>query len=79
MGSEISLKATEVAILNAISYGLSSQLILLQHSLYVSNLLRVAHESQLDCRDFKANSNVTVDDIGIDGLWFHAPTMSWPL
>ena len=39
------------------------------------------YEFILDCRDFKANSNVTVDDIAkrLMDYGFHAPTMSWPI
>ncbi|MGB0646034.1 MAG: aminomethyl-transferring glycine dehydrogenase [Bradymonadia bacterium] len=49
--------------------------------LYRGESGRVAHEFIIDCRPFKADADVSVDDIAkrLMDYGFHAPTMSWPV
>ena len=49
--------------------------------LYRGESGRVAHEFIIDCRPFKAQADVSVDDIAkrLMDYGFHAPTMSWPV
>jgi len=79
MGAEGLLSATKHAILNA-NY-MASRLQGHYDILYTGNHGRVAHEFILDCRHFKAEAGVSVDDIAkrLMDFGFHAPTMSWPV
>jgi glycine dehydrogenase len=49
--------------------------------LYRGESGRVAHEFILDCRPFKLEADISVDDIAkrLMDFGFHAPTMSWPV
>jgi glycine dehydrogenase len=79
MGAEGLKLATEVAILNA-NY-MASRLKDHYDILYTGSHGRVAHEFILDCRNFKASANISVDDIAkrLMDYGYHAPTMSWPV
>jgi glycine dehydrogenase len=71
--------ATEYAILNA-NYMVAR---LKQHYdiLYTGENGRVAHEFIIDCRGFKTDTGISVDDIAkrLMDYGFHAPTMSFPV
>jgi len=79
MGPEGLKRATEVAILNAnyIAVRLSGHYPIL----YTGENGMVAHECIVDCRGFKAEAGVEVEDIAkrLQDYGFHAPTMSWPV
>ncbi len=79
MGAEGLKAATQVAILNAnyMAKRLSSR----YDILYTGAHGLVAHEFILDCRAFKDEAGVGVDDIAkrLMDYGFHAPTMSWPV
>jgi len=79
MGPEGLRRATEVAILNAnyIAVRLSGHYPIL----YTGENGMVAHECIVDCRGFKAEAGVEVEDIAkrLQDYGFHAPTMSWPV
>ena len=79
MGADGLKAATEVAILNA-NY-MASRLKAHYDVLYTGNKGLVAHEFILDCRGFKDEAGVSVDDIAkrLMDYGFHAPTMSWPV
>ncbi len=79
MGADGLLLATKHAILNA-NY-MASRLRGHYDILYTGNHGRVAHEFILDCRHFKTEAGVSVDDIAkrLMDFGFHAPTMSWPV
>ena len=71
--------ATEIAILNA-NY-IAKRLEGAYKILYTGNEGRVAHECIVDCRPFKTEAGVEVEDIAkrLIDYGFHAPTMSWPV
>ena len=79
MGGANLTRATEVAILNA-NYMMKR---LESHFpiLYVGKNGTVAHEMILDCRKFKANTGIEVEDIAkrLMDYGFHAPTVSFPV
>ncbi|MEZ4431074.1 MAG: aminomethyl-transferring glycine dehydrogenase [bacterium] len=80
MMGPIGLKAaTETAILNA-NY-MAKRLSGHYDILYTGARGRVAHEFILDCRRFKDEAGIGVDDIAkrLMDYGFHAPTMSWPV
>jgi glycine dehydrogenase len=79
MGASGLKRATEVAVLNA-NY-MAARLRGHYDVLYTGASGRVAHEFILDCRPFKADAGITVDDIAkrLMDFGFHAPTMSWPV
>jgi glycine dehydrogenase len=79
MGADGLSHATEVAILNA-NY-MAHRLADHYDVLFTGNEGRVAHEFILDCRRFKAEAGIGVDDIAkrLMDFGFHAPTMSWPV
>ena len=79
MGADGLKRATEVAILNA-NY-VATRLRPHYPVLYTGAHGLVAHECILDCRGFKAEAGVTVDDIAkrLLDYGFHAPTMSFPV
>tara|TARA_B100000427_G_scaffold90018_1_gene74308 strand:+ start:2679 stop:5510 length:2832 start_codon:yes stop_codon:yes gene_type:complete len=49
--------------------------------LFTGNTNHVAHELIIDCRQFKLQANITVEDIAkrLIDYSFHAPTLSWPV
>jgi glycine dehydrogenase len=79
MGAEGLKQSTEVAILNA-NY-MAHRLKDAYSVLFTGSKGLVAHEFILDCRDFKGQANVSIDDIAkrLMDYGFHAPTMSWPV
>ncbi|MBM4291509.1 MAG: aminomethyl-transferring glycine dehydrogenase [Deltaproteobacteria bacterium] len=79
MGAEGLKAATQVAILNA-NY-MAKRLSARYGVLYTGAHGLVAHEFILDCRAFKDEAGVGVDDIAkrLMDYGFHAPTMSWPV
>lgn len=79
MGSEGLTEATKVAILNA-NY-LAAKLKDTYGIVYTGTTGRVGHEMILECRHFKATSNVTETDIAkrLMDFGFHAPTLSFPV
>jgi len=79
MGEEGLKKATQVAILNA-NY-MAERLSGHYDVLYTGLNGRCAHEFVLDCRGFKGEAGIGVDDIAkrLMDYGFHAPTMSWPV
>ena len=79
MGTAGLTKATQVAILNA-NY-MAERLKDHYDILYTGRNGRCAHEFVLDCRPFKADTGVSVEDIAkrLMDFGFHAPTMSWPV
>ncbi len=79
MGDAGLKKATQAAILNA-NY-MAHQLEGHYDVLYTGLNGRCAHEFVLDCRGFKAEAGIGVDDIAkrLMDYGFHAPTMSWPV
>ena len=72
-------KSTELAILNA-NY-LKEKLSNSYSVLYTGPNGRVAHEMIIDCRDFKKDSGIEVEDIAkrLIDYGFHAPTVSFPV
>ena len=79
LGSKGLKKSTEMAILNA-NY-LKSKLINHYDVLYCGPSGKVAHEMILDCRSFKKEASVEVEDIAkrLMDYGFHAPTVSFPV
>ena len=79
MGGEGLTRASAVAILNA-NY-MAQRLSEHYDVLYTDADGRVAHEFVLDCRSFKRDAGVEVDDIAkrLMDYGFHSPTMSWPV
>ena len=79
LGAKGLKKSTEIAILNA-NY-LQSKLKDHYDVLYCGPNGKVAHEMILDCRSFKKDSGVEVEDIAkrLMDYGFHAPTVSFPV
>lgn len=79
LGGEGVGKASKIAILNA-NY-LKTRLEKNYKILYQGNKNRVAHELILDCREFKAQSGIEVEDIAkrLMDFGYHAPTVSFPV
>jgi glycine dehydrogenase len=79
MGNDGLRKATEISILNA-NY-IKSRLEKYYKPLYTGIKGRVAHELIFDMRQFKASTNVDVEDIAkrLMDYGFHAPTVSFPV
>ncbi|MGI4955751.1 MAG: aminomethyl-transferring glycine dehydrogenase [Janthinobacterium lividum] len=79
MGGAGLTRATEVAILSA-NY-IAARLRPHFPILYTGQDGLVAHECILDCRGFKAEAGIEVEDIAkrLQDYGFHAPTMSWPV
>ena len=79
LGAEGLKKSTEIAILNA-NY-LKEKLSNSYDILYTGPKGRVAHEMIIDCRNFKKDSAVEVEDIAkrLIDYGFHAPTVSFPV
>jgi glycine dehydrogenase len=79
LGAKGLKKSTEIAILNA-NY-LQSKLKDHFNVLYCGPSGKVAHEMILDCRSFKKDSGVEVEDIAkrLMDYGFHAPTVSFPV
>tara|TARA_B100000401_G_C52768986_1_gene702220 strand:- start:675 stop:1517 length:843 start_codon:yes stop_codon:yes gene_type:complete len=79
LGSSGLKNSTEIAILNAnyLKEKLSSGFDIL----YTGPNGRVAHEMIIDCRGFKKDSGVEVEDIAkrLIDYGFHAPTVSFPV
>jgi glycine dehydrogenase len=72
-------KSTEIAILNA-NY-IKARLNDYYEILYTGEKGTVAHEMILDCRSFKKESDIEVEDIAkrLMDYGFHAPTVSFPV
>jgi len=72
-------QATEIAILNA-NY-VKSKLATAYDILYTGKNGTVAHEMILDCRNFKNESGIEVEDMAkrLMDYGFHAPTVSFPV
>ncbi|HET9146742.1 MAG TPA: aminomethyl-transferring glycine dehydrogenase, partial [Acetobacteraceae bacterium] len=79
MGADGLKRATETAILNA-NY-IAARLAPHYPILYRGARSMVAHECIIDCRGFKPDSGIEVEDIAkrLQDYGFHAPTMSWPV
>ena len=79
LGSKGLKKSTEIAILNA-NY-LKAKLNDHFDVLYSGKNGRVAHEMILDCRSFKKEAGIEVEDIAkrLIDYGFHAPTVSFPV
>ncbi len=79
MGSSGLTQATKYAILNA-NY-ISAALKDWYKTLYTGIYGFVAHEMILDCRNFKAEAEITESDIAkrLMDYGFHAPTLSFPV
>jgi glycine dehydrogenase len=79
MGPDGLVNATKIAILNA-NY-IKARLENHYPVLYVGSKGRCAHEMILDCRDFKRNGMVEVEDIAkrLIDYGYHAPTVSFPV
>ena len=79
LGAEGLKKSTEIAILNA-NY-IKARLNDYYDILYTGEKGTVAHEMILDCRSFKKESGVEVEDIAkrLIDYGFHAPTVSFPV
>ena len=79
LGAKGLKNSTEIAILNA-NY-LQSKLKDHYDVLYCGPSGKVAHEMILDCRSFKKESGVEVEDIAkrLMDYGFHAPTVSFPV
>ncbi|MCF8225625.1 MAG: aminomethyl-transferring glycine dehydrogenase [Bacteroidales bacterium] len=79
LGKEGLTESTKVSILNA-NY-LAARLKNKFNILYTGKNGFVAHEMILDCRNFKADSDVTETDIAkrLMDYGFHAPTLSFPV
>ncbi len=79
MGAEGLTNATKRAILNAnyIKSRLDGQF----DTLYTGTNGRAAHEMIIDCRPFKTNAGIEVEDIAkrLMDYGFHAPTVSFPV
>jgi len=79
MGPDGLKRASQLAILNA-NY-IAKRLEAHFPILYKGQGGWVAHECILDCRGFKAETGIGVEDIAkrLIDYGFHAPTMSWPV
>ncbi|TAF76166.1 MAG: glycine dehydrogenase (aminomethyl-transferring) [Bacteroidetes bacterium] len=79
MGGDGLKKATEYAILNA-NY-IKARLQNHYPILYTGSNGRCAHEMIVDCRAFKMNTGIEVEDIAkrLMDYGFHAPTVSFPV
>ena len=79
MGTKNLKKATQIAILNA-NY-IAKRLTGHYEVMYTNKNNCVAHELIINCKNFKKESKVTVEDIAkrLMDYGFHAPTMSWPV
>ena len=79
LGADGLKRSSELAILNA-NY-LYKKLADHYEVLYQGKQGTVAHEMIIDCRVFKANTKVEVEDLAkrLMDYGFHAPTMSWPV
>ncbi|MGC9150370.1 MAG: aminomethyl-transferring glycine dehydrogenase [Microbacter sp.] len=79
MGPDGLTEATKTAILNA-NY-LAAKLKETYGIVYTGTTGRVGHEMILECRHFKATSNVSETDIAkrLMDYGFHAPTLSFPV
>ncbi|HUJ70950.1 MAG TPA: aminomethyl-transferring glycine dehydrogenase, partial [Verrucomicrobiae bacterium] len=79
MGADGLADATKIAILNA-NY-IANRLAPYFPTLYKGHGHLVAHECIVDCRQFKEDSGIEVEDIAkrLMDYGFHAPTMSWPV
>lgn len=79
MGASGLVNATKIAILNA-NY-MKARLEEHYPVLYSGANGRCAHEMILDCRDFKRNGGVEVEDIAkrLMDYGYHAPTVSFPV
>ena len=79
LGAKGLKNATEAAIINA-NY-LKAKLSSHYDVLYTNKNSRVAHEMILDCRSFKKEANIEVEDIAkrLMDYGFHAPTVSFPV
>ena len=79
MGTEGLTKATQIAIVSA-NY-LTKRLENDYGIVYTGATGRVGHEMILDCRHFKADTNITESDIAkrLMDFGFHAPTLSFPV
>lgn len=79
LGKDGVTNSTKVAILNA-NY-IKARLEKAYKILYKGKNDTVAHEMVVDCRPFKAEANVEVQDIAkrLIDFGFHAPTVSWPV
>ncbi|MAQ63740.1 MAG: glycine dehydrogenase (aminomethyl-transferring) [Actinobacteria bacterium] len=79
MGNEGLTLASKNAILKA-NY-IKSKLEPYYPILFTGKHNHVAHELIIDCRHFKKEANITVEDIAkrLIDYSFHAPTLSWPV
>lgn len=79
LGADGLQRSTEIAILNA-NY-IASELKESYGILYTGEQGRVAHEMILECRHFKATTEITESDIAkrLMDYGFHAPTLSFPV
>jgi glycine dehydrogenase len=79
MGADGLAYASKIAILNA-NY-MARRLAPYFPTLYKGHGGLVAHECVVDCRQFKAVTDVEIEDIAkrLMDYGFHAPTMSWPV
>ena len=79
MGAEGLEEATKIAILSA-NY-LTKKLADAYGIVYTGATGRVGHEMILDCRQFKATTDITEGDIAkrLMDFGFHAPTLSFPV
>ncbi|MGB0641405.1 MAG: glycine dehydrogenase (aminomethyl-transferring), partial [Myxococcota bacterium] len=79
MGEPGLIRASKIAILSAnyIAERLKGHF----DVLYTGSQGRIAHECILDCRGFKATTEIQAKDIAkrLMDYGFHAPTMSWPV
>ena len=79
MGTTNLRNATQIAILNA-NY-IAKRLHGHYEIMYTNKNNCVAHELIINCKKFKKESKITVEDIAkrLMDYGFHAPTMSWPV
>lgn len=79
MGSQSLKEATQIAILNA-NY-IAKKLEDKYDILFKNKQGRVAHELIINCKSFKRDAKVSVEDIAkrLMDYGFHSPTMSWPV
>ena len=79
LGKDGVRESTEMAILNA-NY-IKARLTPSYDVLYLGKNGTVAHEMILDCRDFKKEAGIEVEDIAkrLMDYGFHAPTVSFPV
>ena len=79
MGNSELKRASQVAILNA-NY-IAKRLANYYSVMFTNKNNCVAHELIIDCKSFKKDAKITVEDIAkrLMDYGFHAPTMSWPV